>query len=252
MSIIVGEKRNRTENPLPSIEAVISQTVQQVTEKLTPDQKSGSHQAGEPPLTELTQLLINIQSCITHLFELSVLIRRDRPRGRTQPKGTDRWDLDPGPDITNVQDKFPKLKQSAWLAERMGTWIAQHREYIRYRQRHRKKLVQVRGTPIDLDKQSTLYSGQVTTKATSYHDPAIEIQLPTEDIELSLPASIRSSATSFATTAPANIGAGRKIPELTDMWLDGIQLGYDTHVECPYCRTIQRFRDRYQWKYVPP
>jgi hypothetical protein len=244
MLIVTGEKENRTKHSQVSVEKLVDDTVQQVSDNLNPDEHSRNTWAGETLMTELTQLFLNIQSCITHLFELSVLIRRDRPRGRVRPTGLDKWDFDSGPDVTNVKDKFPKLKESPWLAQRMGNWIAQQREYIRYRQKHRQKLAKSRVT-IGVDGTSMVLSGQVTTKATSYHEQqGMEIILDdTRTTE-----SIRSSATSFATTAPTDIGAGRRIPQLTDMWLDGVQLGYDIHIECPYCRTIQKFKDRYQWK----
>lgn len=247
--IISGDKENRTEDGSETTSDMVDKTVKQVVEILNPDRQSQNMEAATLPTTELTQLFLNIQSCIGHLFSLSVLIRRDRPRGRTQRTGTERLVVDPGPDITNVKDKFPKLKQSPWLAERMGTWITQQREYVRYRQKHRRRLAH----PSDKrgDGQSVLFSGQGTTKATSFHDQ-VSSQDVTPSFEENLVAeSIRSSVTSFATTAPAGIGSGRRIPELKDMWLDGVQLDYDTHIECPYCRTIQTFKDRYQWKYVP-
>lgn len=175
-----------------------------------------------------------------------MLIRRDRPRGRTIRQGPNSPRGDTGPDITNVKDKFPKLKQNPWLAERIGSSIMQQREHIRYRQSHRRALSQPQ-VAVGQDGQS------LTTKATSFYEAldAIGTELPVT-LDDSTGQSIRSFATSYATTAVSDIGTGRRIPELSDMRLDGVQLNYDTHVECPYCRTILKFKDRYQWKYAQP
>lgn len=82
----------------------------------------------ETPTTELSELFLNAQSCITNLFTLSMLIRRDRPGGRIQHHGLQSQLGDAGPDITTVQDKFPKLKQNIWLAQRIGSSVMQQRE----------------------------------------------------------------------------------------------------------------------------
>ncbi|KAK1655852.1 hypothetical protein BDP81DRAFT_388736 [Colletotrichum phormii] len=61
--------------------------------------------------------------------------------------------------------------------------------------------------------------------------------------------SVYTVATSFANTVVEGDQLGRAIPQLTDMWLGGKQLGYNEPIECPYCRTIQIIRDRYHWKH---
>ncbi|KAF6825307.1 ankyrin repeat protein [Colletotrichum plurivorum] len=72
--------------------------------------------------------------------------------------------------------------------------------------------------------------------------------LPTEEVGDSSPeGSTHSVATSFATDTSDGDRAGRKIYQLTDIWLDGVQLGYNQHIECPYCRTSQFFKDVSQW-----
>lgn len=244
--IVSGKKQNRTEGADHSDKDV---TYQKAQRGLTGPEKETS---AETPVTELSELFLNAQSCITNLFTLSMLIRRDRPRGRIQHHSLNSERGDAGHDITNVQDKFPKLKQSIWLAQRIGSSIMEQREYIRYRQSHRKVLTQSHGTTVP-DGESILYSGQATTKATSFYEFSTvvdgRISGSLEDLSGQ---SIRSSATSYATTAAAGTGSGQRIPELTDMWLHDVQLNYNTHIECPYCRTIQMFRDRRQWKYVYP
>ncbi|KAH0423237.1 hypothetical protein CcaCcLH18_12322 [Colletotrichum camelliae] len=190
--------------------------------------------------TELAELFFNIRSCITNLFALSALIRQDRPRGREQRQGHARTPNDAGPDITNVKDKFPKLRQRPWLAERIGKRIAQQRDYIRYRQVHRQKLAKRKTTdPVTQDGGSGIISTKATTKATTFVE---QLAVTGEASELAgetfTEGSIHTEATSFATTALADDGPGRSIPSLTVMWLDGVYLGYDKHIECPYCRVM--------------
>ncbi|KAK2045201.1 hypothetical protein LZ31DRAFT_553491 [Colletotrichum somersetense] len=195
--------------------------------------------------TEINELFKNIQSCITHLFTLSTLLRRSYPRGRTSQHGPQSLQSDPGPLATNAKDKFPKLKQYPWLAERIGRRTARQMDYIRYRQNHRTKLARVDAGPT----QDEL-AERATTKATSFHDAAA-LSDSTEQPASGSPRdeSIYTVATSFAQTAVGETYSGRIIPQLTDMRLDGRQLGYGEPVECPYCRTIQVIKDRYHWKH---
>ncbi|CAG9987039.1 unnamed protein product [Clonostachys byssicola] len=177
-----------------------------------------------------------------------MLLRRDRPRGRTHPHGTECPFSNPDPDIIHIKDKFPKLRETPWLADRLGTWITKRRDYIRYRQTHRRKLAKAREV-LGPDSQSVLISGQATTKATSFHEAGTATEEPCgEDIQDATTRSLVSAATSFATTAMSVFGSGRRIPDLADMSLDGVQLQYGSHIECPYCRTIQQFKDRTEWK----
>ncbi|KAK1986723.1 hypothetical protein LZ30DRAFT_253565 [Colletotrichum cereale] len=195
--------------------------------------------------TEINELFNNVQSCITYLFTLSTLLRRSHPRGRTSQQGPQSSQSDPGPLITNAKDKFPKLKQSPWLAERIGQRTARQMDYIRYRQNHRTKLAR-----IDVGLMKDELAERATTKATSFHDTIAtpeSIKQPTSGS--SQEESIYTVATSFAQTAVGDTYSGRIVPQLTDMWLDGRQLGYGEPVECPYCRTIQILKDRYHWKH---
>uniref|UniRef100_A0A8H7NLZ9 Uncharacterized protein n=1 Tax=Bionectria ochroleuca TaxID=29856 RepID=A0A8H7NLZ9_BIOOC len=62
---------------------------------------------------------MGLHSSISNLFSLSMLIRRDRPKGRRLDSR--RFvSLDKTADITYVEDRFPKLRQTPWLAQRLG------------------------------------------------------------------------------------------------------------------------------------
>lgn len=75
VSIISGERPIRTESPTISSEITGRLIIQQVLRRLRLDQRQTEDQNIRPPMTKLS-----------HLFELSILIRRERARGRTQPR----------------------------------------------------------------------------------------------------------------------------------------------------------------------
>ncbi|KAK1596935.1 uncharacterized protein LY79DRAFT_600893 [Colletotrichum navitas] len=234
--IALGNIPNRTTSPATT-EEIIKYSVGTVVRSI--DERDHGF------TTEINELFSNIQSCITYLFTLSTLLRRSHPRGRTSQQGPQSSQSDPGPFVTNAKDKFPKLKQHPWLAERIGQRTARQMEYIRYRQNHRTKLARVDDTPIPDE-----LAERATTKATSFHDTiAVSDSIKQPVSGSSREESIYTVATSFAQTAVGETYSGRIIPQLTDMWLDGRQLRYGEPVECPYCRTIQIIKNRYHWKH---
>jgi len=90
-----------------------------------------------------------------------------------------------------------------------------------------------------------------TTIATTFEEAstvhAEPFQPPLSDRQ-----SIFTSATSFVSDYDESQSMGRKIPDLSDMVLDGVQLEYGEVFECPYCRTIQMVMNRFEWKYIFP
>ncbi|KAK7422980.1 hypothetical protein QQX98_001270 [Neonectria punicea] len=187
--------------------------------------------------TELEQLLNILHSSISHLFSLSILIRRLRPKGRL-PIVDSLDSFDSSADVTYVEDKFPKARQVPWLAQRMGDAISRRRELIRYRQQHRAKISKA-------PEEFTNLNVDTETIATSYkEDDAVPFS-PSNEPDV---ASVYTSATSFMTSTMDSEGTGLNIPDLSDMVLDGVQLNYGEPIECPYCRTIQNVGNRYEWK----
>ena len=61
-------------------------------------------------------------------------------------------------------------------------------------------------------------------------------------------ASVYTAATSFFNREDGE-NSGREIPDLLALVLDGQQLEYGKHFECPYCRTIQLVHNNYEWRY---
>jgi len=198
-------------------------------------------------VSELDELLLSIGSSITHLFGLSILIRRQRPRGRV-PCLDSFEPLRQSPDITNVTDKFPKTKQHSWLAVRVGNATARRREIIRYRQLHRERIGKRKADYGQVAEASA--SAYSETLATTFEgtigNNASPDVAPHSD-EGNGRMSIFTSATSFASlTDDSNMGY--QIPDLSDMILEGVQLEYGVEFECPYCRTIQVLANRFEWK----
>lgn len=204
----------------------------------------------KPRMTEIAELSLSINSSINHLFRLSILIRKQRPRGRL-PIPNESNDLQQtSPDITNVMDKFTKTRQFPWLAVRLGNATSKRREFIQYRQVHRARLSkQPKRVLIEDSKPGAV---GCETIATTFEIPDATGTNTTDsstgvDIEAIERASVLSTATSFASLDIP--GLGYHVPDLSDMVLDGVQPEYGDEFECPYCRTIQFAASRHQWKY---
>jgi len=228
---------------------IFSRTVLPILSGDVPNRTGPASEAGggdAESTNELEQLLLNIKSAINSLFALSILIRRQRPKGRL-PGMADFVPLENSPDIMHVKDKFPKSRNAVWLAQRLGNAITQRRAALQYRQLHRKRLAAAQEA--DSAKPSAAETATVSdtpsgTIATTFHEgPEGEAGLPASDRR-----SIYTFATSFVTTFGEEEEMGRRIPDLSDLVLDGVQLRYGEPFECPYCRTIQSAANRFEWK----
>ena len=207
---------------------------------LLPDTQSP---VDEPVTTELDELLASIQASVDRLFRLSMLIRRSRPRGRL-PTEAGALGVDPSMDIRHVKDKFPKVKETEWLAERLGIAIAKRRAFIRYRKLHHQRLAE---QSQDLAENSNAKAPP--TIATTYDESSIDIEQ--HAAKLAQP-SIITGATSFATAFGGDESGDLRVPDLTRLEFHGIQLEYDSAFDCPFCRTIQVVSSEREWRCVPP
>ncbi|KAH7198805.1 uncharacterized protein B0J16DRAFT_360480 [Fusarium flagelliforme] len=208
-----------------------------ILNKSTPNRSISGGDA--QPTTELDELLLSLRSAVNHLFGLSMLIRRQRPKGRLPE--LEELVLESSPDISYLTDKFPKAKSNLWLARRLGNNITRQRRLIQYRQHHRESLAK-------RDVKSSDPTDAATIVATTFHegDKSSGIHPTPQDADSSR-MSIFTSATSFLSLEDGTT-TGRSIPDLSDMTLDGVQLDYGEPFECPYCRTIQNAMNRYEWK----
>ena len=171
-----------------------------------------------------------------------------RPKGKA--RNFEQVPEDPR-DVITVIDKFPKLRQQNWLAKRLGIATGQRKQYFTYRQEHRRRLTSRKHVDHVFSGDETSGVDAATTIATTFEEDVIgeassaSIAEPTFDRT-----SIFTSATSFVSDYDDNQEMGRRVPDLPDMILDKAQLEYGVPSECPYCRTIQIFRNRLEWKYV--
>ncbi|KAI8663090.1 PX domain-containing protein [Fusarium sp. Ph1] len=196
----------------------------------------------EPVTTELDELLASIQASVDRLFRLSMLIRRSRPRGR-QSTETGALGVDPSMDIRHVEDKFPKVKEAEWLAERLGMAIAKRRAFICYRQLHHQRLTE---QSQDLAEDSKARSRRApSTIATTYEEGSINIEQHAAKL---LEPSIITEAKSFATAFGADENGDLRVPDLTRLEFHGIQLKYFSTFDCPFCRTIQTVSSEREWR----
>lgn len=119
------------------------------------------------------------------------------------------------PDITHVMDKFPKVEDEAWLAQRLGNAITKRRMIIRYRQAKNAQPATAEDcVPDDMADQVS-----VSTPTTSFISSSDEA--PTQDI-----------------------------PDLDDLTFNGKKLEFREPVECPYCRTTQVLDTQSEWRQV--
>lgn len=201
---------------------------------------------------ELHELILNMKACIDHLFGLSMLIRRLRPRGKFRQLTSFQSSITAQRDIVTIIDKFPKTKETLWLADRLGRATDQRRQFFTYRQQHRSQLGNVSKRKGTLESDDSITLGAATTVATTFDEGndsnASQSRLfEPGDLQLDR-GSLITSATSFVSDFDDSGHMGRRIPELSDMTLDGVQLDYNEPIECPYCRTIQTFTNRQTWK----
>jgi hypothetical protein len=149
-------------------------------------------------------------------------------------------------DIVTVTDKFPKLRQMPWLADRLGRATDQRRQFFAYRQQHRGQLENISNRKEYLSGNDNATLGAATTLATTFEESN---DGPSEPPDVHLDRlSVVTTATSFVSDFDDSGHMDRYIPELPDMILDGVPLGYDEPIECPYCRTTQTFTSRLTWK----
>lgn len=224
--ILAGEQPNRTqaEGPL----------------------EEGNQGTSEPVLDELHELLLNMKTCVDHLFGLSILIRRLRPKGKFGQLSSFQPSINSHREIVTVIDKFPKAKQTPWLAHRLGRANDQRRQFFTYRQQHRGHLgIRSKRQEVSSANDSATLEA-ATTIATTYEEGNGGPSEP-RDIQPDQK-SVITTATSFVSDFDDSGKMGRRVPELPDMTLDGVQLGYNKLIECPYCRTIQSFINRLKWK----
>lgn len=216
---------------------------------------------GPPQRNELDLLLLRIRTTITRLFRLSTLIRRQQPRGRSPSSEV----VHVPADVTFVKDRYPKTRHLPWLATRLGNATTQRREYINHRQAYRKSLAShprrtaplppVSRRIIAKQTKSSFLKRTNVTKAIPRQGGARILHEESTPVPSPSPTSSSASISTFSSMATIcrtlpGIETEYDIADLTESRLNYVQLRYDHHFECPWCRTIQLVSSHDQWRYV--
>lgn len=164
----------------------------------------------------------------TVLLNYSIAIRKASKRdlfaraaGRTTMP--DIWD------INHVRERWPKLREQEWLADRLGSALTRRRQNFNYRREHREKL----SSGIE-DKHA---HGKQSTKATTL----IETQAVTLNAQQGEESDTGFSQTTFQTTFESDVQSLR-VPSAPSESDGGKPF------ECPFCYSIIRIRGRTSWK----
>ncbi|KAF1849284.1 uncharacterized protein K460DRAFT_277438, partial [Cucurbitaria berberidis CBS 394.84] len=202
----------------------------------------------ESTTTELEQLASNMAEINTCLMRLSMAIRNPAPHDQFKESTHINVTHFEAFDIDHVRGKFPMAKE--YLVVRLGKAISRRRQYLRYREEHRKKLEHGLGSQPQAQVQ----------ELTIPHSTSHTVTSPSEKIEStiasSLPLAIKASAsameldendqyedvlsqTSYASST--NDTARLRPPPLPEQGQDGDPF------ECPLCFRFTSVRQLAAW-----
>ena len=214
---------------------------------------------------EVQDLFQAAENTIGNLLRLSVIIHKPVPKDRYARLAT----LDPIDDKydqNHIWEKYPCVRKSPWLIERIGKANAKRRQYFLYREKHREKLSQgvigdtkpthdrdlpksVRGTPthnVETEFHSQP-SGQRSRETLPSTAATTLILKTNSNIDLNVnegDSDNGQSMTSFATSVGEGSDNVVHFPPQPDASINGKEF------ECPYCWTIVSVKNWQAWKYV--
>ncbi|CAD6579307.1 MAG: hypothetical protein ASARMPREDX12_009124 [Alectoria sarmentosa] len=212
--------------------------------------------------SELTHLFLAITEAITSLYKLSISIRNPAPRDR-YAKAASLNSFDVSYDVGHVYEKYPHVRSTPWLMDRVGRAITRRREFLRYREKHREKLATdirpidmsdrnrqaetremapfnalqtpTEGPVLEIEARSINYSQLASTKATTY-----VANLNDENLEKGSIAG-RSETTYVTSIAEEESYSVREIPDPPKESANGMPF------ECPYCFTVLSVKNTKYW-----
>jgi DNA-binding MarR family transcriptional regulator len=208
-------------------------------------------------VSELGELLKATGNSITWLFKISMILRNPTPIDRyakAELIGTYSTESD----IDYVRHKVPYLQRSGaeGLIERLGKANTRRREYLRYCEKHRKKLAYIAPTPksdpehedplaIESDElprsiftMSSHIAPSSVTDASTYMENSVFQQAELENRNFET-----QSVTSYATSIENEEAEVKlRVPAQPQESLDG------SPFECPYCYTIRIIDERQTWR----
>jgi len=147
--------RDRILDLLRSLESIIREANEIVSGERVPwedisdsdsDYSDDELKREEAGTTELQQLISNIAEIVTCLMRLSMAIRNPAPHDQFKESAKIDTSHFEAFDIEHVRGKFPIAEEH--LVIRLGKAISRRRQYLRYREEHRKKLEQGLQAPI--------------------------------------------------------------------------------------------------------
>ncbi|KAF2867799.1 hypothetical protein BDV95DRAFT_502175, partial [Massariosphaeria phaeospora] len=247
--------RDRVVELLKSLNTVIIEAIEIISGARVPwEDLSGSESdSGDDDLfdkdsgtTELQQLASNIAEIITCLMRLSMAIRNPAPHDQFKESAQIDTSHYEHYDIEHVRDKFPNAED--YLVIKLGKAISRRRQYLRYRDEHRKRLEQ----GLELVEQQTRAAPTVTF-APTLSAPSQWIQ---STVASSIPEVVKAnssavdldnndyyedtlSQTSYASST--NDSTKLRPPPLPELGLDGDPF------ECPLCFRFTSVRHVSAW-----
>lgn len=209
-------------------------------------------------------LCLSVGDSLRSLLKVSALLRKATTRDRYALAAASKHDTLPNEydwyDHRHVCEKFPKTVQQTWLCERLAKAITQRRRYLRYAQKHEKRVARAPTTSVDVPLQPptessshvrdkddrsfghTLTATAASTKASTLHVDQVAIaklaNIKAEDDDNV------SQATSFISVATEGNPDRAQVVKLQDL------AKQNEPFLCPYCRGIVHFKNQRAWRYV--
>lgn len=238
--IVSGTAPNRSEVSTSSLEELLQITFRNVTGNISHESDSAT--------TELAELFFGIRTNITHLFSLAEIIQRGLPQLEPSPLRLEIPSMAGDLDAVQVTINYPKIKQSPWLASRLGTNISQQRHRLSQllSSKHvstRRRLANQTLETLHGHAFTNSFDMKRASRGIIIDDAENHQDMPTKD-EIS--AGMENLESYPVPTSDRN--TDREVPELTDMWLGGTRLQYNAPTECPYCGMEQILEGKYEWE----
>ncbi|KAI9717097.1 MAG: hypothetical protein M1828_007430 [Chrysothrix sp. TS-e1954] len=182
---------------------------------------------------ELTLLLETINESVTALLRYSIAIRKASSQDIFR-KAARKVAWDPIFDINHVTEKWPKLRDSPWLASRLGKSTTVRRQFFHYRSQHREHLSRDDEEVVKID---VAQSQSERTKATTIIPEDIASPNLLDDVE----SDAGFSTTTYDTVVGDDSVRLLRVPPAPPESVDA------TPFECPFCLRIITVKGDISW-----
>ena len=210
----------------------------------------------------IEDLCLSASDSITSLLKVLTLLRKATSRDRYAQALASKHDALPPEyavfDERHVVEKFPKVQRQPWLCDRLAEAITTRRRFLRYAQRHHKRIAHeptgVIAAPVvtvpaqpaqSFTKKGssaprTLTVAAVSTAASTLH-PQRVAELNLDHLDVDDDDNV-SHATSFVSETCPNHEYNSGIIELNKLAKPREPF------ECPYCHGVVQFRNHRAWR----